>query len=260
MKLQGTAISNVGMVRKHNEDSFFVDSDNELYVVADGVGGQNAGEVASRMAVELINDHLLKSRDHDEPFIGEYNDDYLDSSNRLASAIRLANRVVFESSHSNPALQGMGSTVVASTIEGNILCLAHVGDSRAYLLREGTITQLTDDHSLVSEQLKQGLITEEEAEKSTVKNVITRALGAKEDVDVDINEQDLQDGDRIVICSDGLCNMVSDEVILSIGSGKEKLVDICAKLIQTANDNGGKDNVTVAMMEARKKGLLWFLK
>lgn len=256
MKLTGYGLTDVGMTREHNEDNFFLDNEKELYIVCDGVGGQNAGEVASKMAVDLINSHFDKAIDDDEPFVGEYDESFLEPTNRLASAIRLANHVVYESARSNAALNGMGSTVVAITRSRNKLCIAHVGDSRLYLLRQGTISQLTDDHSLVMEQLKRGLITEEQAKTSNVKNVITRALGAMEEVDVDLEEIELEQGDKLLMCSDGLSNMVDDDTMLKVVETELETQEACRSLVKLANENGGKDNITVVIAIAEKKGFL----
>jgi len=256
ISLIGTGLTDVGVTRRHNEDSFHVDNEIGLFVVADGVGGQNAGEVASRMSVEVIKTHFRKARDESVPFVGQPDKKMSEATNRLASAIRLANQVVHESSKSNPAMKGMGSTVVAITVtdSGN-LAIAHAGDSRAYLLRHGGIFQLTNDHSLVAEQVRQGLISEEEARNSKVKNVITRALGAMEEVDVDMDEQPLEDGDMVLLCSDGLTNMVDDDTIQGIIEASQSMEDACSRLIKLANQNGGKDNITAVLARAEKKGL-----
>jgi protein phosphatase len=254
--LRGTGLTDVGITRGHNEDSFHVDNNASLFVVADGVGGQNAGEVASRMSVEVISSHFSKSREDSVPFVGKPEESFSDETNRLASSIRLANQVVHESSRSNPSLKGMGSTAVAVTITGKgMLGIAHAGDSRAYLIRSGGIFQLTNDHSLVAEQVRQGLITEEEAQNSKVKNVITRALGAADEIEVDIDEQPLEDGDMVLLCSDGLTNMVDDETILKIIEDNATMEDACRRLIKLSNDNGGKDNITAVLVTAEKKGL-----
>lgn len=256
IRLRGTGLTDVGVTRAHNEDSFHVDNESCLFLVADGVGGQNAGEVASRMSVEVISTHFKKALEDNVPFVGESDKAVGEETNRLASAIRLANQVVHESSQSNPSMKGMGTTVVAITLTHNgNLGVAHAGDSRAYLLRHGGIFQLTNDHSLVAEQLRQGLISEEEARNSKVKNVITRALGAMDDVDVDVEEQPMEDGDMILLCSDGLTNMVDDETILSIIEDSQSMEDACSKLIKLANENGGKDNITAVLVAAEKKGL-----
>lgn len=261
IRLRGTGLTDVGVTRNHNEDSFHVNNEDGLFVVADGVGGQNAGEVASRMAVEVINSHFTKSLEYDVPFVGKPVPGLSEEANLLASAIRLSNQVVHESSLGKPSLKGMGSTVVAVTLTGyGNLALAHAGDSRAYLLRHGEMFQLTSDHSLVAEQVSQGLISEEEAKNSKVKNVITRALGAMPVVEVDLDEQPLEDGDIVLLCSDGLTNMVDDEAIQRVIEDSGSLDDACRRLIKLANNNGGRDNITALLVAAEDTGLLQSIK
>jgi protein phosphatase len=260
MKTQGFGLTDVGAVREHNEDSFAVDNESGLYVVCDGVGGRSAGEVASQMAVDIIKGYMNKTRESDEAFIGEYDKGLSRITNHLGSAIRMANKVVHEASNSKPNLRGMGSTVVAAFVDEGTVSLAHAGDSRAYLIREGTIKQLTDDHSLVNEQLRKGLITKEQARKSEVKNVITRALGPDHDIEADLAEHKLEAGDRLVLCSDGLSNMVPDEDILSIIDSAERIDRACMDLIKLANKNGGDDNITAVIIAAEKSGILDFFK
>lgn len=257
MKLSGYGLSDVGMTRKNNEDSFSVDNESELYIVADGVGGHSSGEVASRMVADLINDYMQNIKDRE--FVGKYDDAFAQSTNNLASAVRFANQIVFQSSRSNPALNGMSSTVVAVSNDDGLLSIVHVGDSRAYIIRENTITQLTDDHSLVMEQVRQGLMTEADARESKVKNVITRAMGATADVEADMDEIRLGKGDRLILCSDGLSNMVTDENMLDIVMSGLDPEAVCRRLVDTANANGGKDNVTVVYIEAEKKSFFSFL-
>ena len=262
IRLVGTGLTDVGTTRDHNEDNLHINNDLELFVVADGVGGQNAGEVASRMAVEVINSHYLKAtEDDDEPFIGEAVESMSDEVNRMASAIRLANQVVYETSTSNPSLKGMGSTVVAvtATEDGN-LAVAHAGDSRVYLIRDGGMFQLTNDHSLVAEQVRAGLITPEEAATSKIRNVITRALGVSPEVEVDMDEQPLEDGDIILLCSDGLTGMVDDDTILSVIEQQPSLEKACEELIRLSNENGGKDNITAVLVTAVKTGFFQTLR
>lgn len=260
MKTQGFGLTNVGAVREHNEDSFAVDNETGLYVVCDGVGGRSAGEVASQMAVDVIKGYMSSDRDTDDSFLGTYDKTLSKKTNLLGSAVRLANKVVHEASTSKPSLRGMGSTVVAAFVDGNTVSLAHAGDSRAYLLRDGSIRQLTDDHSLVNEQLKKGLITKEQARNSDVKNIITRALGPDPEVEVDLAEQELESGDRIVLCSDGLSNMVRDEDILSIVDSAERIDRACLDMIKLANKNGGDDNITVVIIAAEKNRIFDFFK
>lgn len=257
MKVKVGGITDTGMARKHNEDSFFVNEEGGLLVVADGVGGQSSGEVASKMAVELINDYITKFKAENRPYVGSVDESLSEETNRLASAVRLANQVIYESSKSNPSLKGMCTTVVTALIKGKSMSIAHVGDSRAYLLRSGTMMQLTDDHSVVSEQVKKGLMTESQARDSGMKNIITRALGLEATVEVDLEEVEVMDGDRVLLCSDGLTTMVPDDTILDTAAGLPDPEEACRRLVVLANENGGKDNVTVVLGNIRKNGLSW---
>lgn len=252
MKFLSAGKSDKGVSRQNNEDNFCVDDDLRLFIVADGMGGAAAGEVASRMAVEIIRDHIKRSSAlggaGNEPFVGDYDKKFSDASNRIASGIRLANRAIYEASQSNVKWRGMGTTVAAALLNGSKMSIAHTGDSRVYLIRANSIVQLTDDHSIVSEQIKSGLLTKEEAEGSEIRNIITRALGTMPSVEVDLDEIDLMDADRVVLCSDGLTTMVPDNVIVSIVAASDEPGSACGALIDIANKNGGKDNITVALV------------
>ncbi len=260
MKMQGFGLTDVGVVRSHNEDSFFVSNESALYIVCDGVGGRNAGEIASQMGVDIIRDHMTKARGKSNAFIGTFDNALSETTNRLGSAIRLANQVVYEAAKSKPNLQGMGSTVVAAVYEDGTLSLAHAGDSRAYLLRKEKLSQLTDDHSLVNEQLRKGLISKEEARLSEIKNVITRALGPEPEIDVELAQHKVQGGDAYLLCSDGLSNMVPDEMILSTMLNSDRIDRACMNLIELAKDNGGTDNITAVIVHAEKSGIISFFK
>ena len=250
MKFLSAGKSDKGVSRQNNEDNFCVDDDLRLFIVADGMGGAAAGEVASRMAVETIRNHVKRSSAGNEPFPtgSGYDKKFSDASNRIASGIRLANQAIYEASQSNVKWRGMGTTVAAALLDGSKMSIAHAGDSRIYLIRTSSIIQLTDDHSIVSEQVKSGLLTKEEAEGSEVRNIITRALGSAPSVEVDLDEIDIMDGDRVVLCSDGLTTMVSDNVILSTVAASDEPGRACSALIDIANKNGGKDNITVALV------------
>lgn len=245
MKILAHGLTDQGLARTHNEDSFFADKDLGLLVVADGMGGHSAGEVASRMAVEALSGYIGKSYAGGGPLIGPSDSGRSDASSRLVSGIRFANQVVCEAAKSNPAWKGMGTTIVAALADGDRLSVAHAGDSRAYLVRSGTIFQLTDDHSVVAEQVRLGLLSKEEAEVSENRNLITRALGNDEALEVDVTEIDILDGDRLLLCSDGLNTMVADDEVLMIMASDHAPESACARLVEVANNNGGKDNVTV---------------
>lgn len=248
-----------GRVRSHNEDNFYLDEKGGLLVVADGMGGHASGEIASKIAVDVIRDYFHAVNENRAAFVGEFREEYSEMTNRISSAVSLANRAIYEAAQSNSAWQGMGTTVAAALLNGNKLSIAHVGDSRVYLVRAGYIEQLTDDHSVVYEQVRRELLTKEEAQKSEIKNLLTRALGTAAEVDVDIDELSLADGDVLVLCTDGLSSMVSDDEILSVVASTKDPASACETLINMANNNGGNDNVTVITGYMRKKCWYSFL-
>lgn len=247
------ARTDVGRKRDHNEDSHSVDSELGLYVVCDGMGGRNAGEVASRLGVEVIQKHMREAHFNTNlPMVGDFDRQFSPKTNRLASAIRLANHIIYTAAQNSPGQEGMGTTVVSVVLNGSILSVAHVGDSRIYLIRGETIQPLTSDHSLVAEQVRRGLLTEEQAEKSPQKNIITRALGIDEAVDVELNEVSLMTGDSVLLCSDGLTRGVKPaEILATIRSAPEPTV-ASERLVDMANAAGGEDNTTVILITTRK--------
>jgi protein phosphatase len=247
MQFQAAARTDTGRVREHNEDNMLAEPGVGLFAVADGMGGQLAGEVASRIAVENLKGYFEHAPEEAHA-LELLADDLSPEAKRLETGIRLVNRAIFEEGQKNPACRNMGTTIVAALVNGDKMVVAHVGDSRCYLIRGGTITQLTADHSLVAEQQRQGLISREEAAVSRMKNVITRALGAFQDVKVDLSEHLLISGDRIILCSDGLTNMVTDAEILSVTTKASSLDKACATLIEGANHRGGRDNITVVIV------------
>ncbi|HOI73076.1 MAG TPA: Stp1/IreP family PP2C-type Ser/Thr phosphatase [Syntrophales bacterium] len=250
--LRIAARTDTGRVRANNEDGFYVRGDSGLLVVADGMGGHASGEVASRMAVDIIRDYFDGAAG-EKGFVGDFDPSCLEGTNRLGAAIRLANMAIFEAAAGQAKYAGMGTTVAAVLIQGKRMGIAHVGDSRVYLVRAGDLIQLTDDHSLVAEQLKREMITPEEAAAAENRNILTRALGIAPEVRVDLDEMTVADGDRIVLCSDGLNTMVSDGEILSVVETAEDFDAACDRLIAMANDHGGRDNITVVLAEIRKK-------
>jgi len=242
-------VSDVGRKRKHNEDSFSFDADEGLFIVADGMGGHAAGEVASKITVETIGEFIAATRQKEEatwPF--KYNHELEFNSNRLAVAIEKANERVMAAVAAQPWLKGMGTTVVAGLLNEKILSLAHVGDSRAYLLREKQLSCLTDDHSWVHEQVAAGILTEEEAKSHPLKNVVTRALGGGPSVAPDLQELVFLPGDRFLFCSDGLTTMLADEEIRDAALAEKDPKKLCEKLVELANEKGGVDNVTVVVV------------
>jgi serine/threonine protein phosphatase PrpC len=242
--------SDVGRIRRNNEDNFGIDKELGLFIVADGMGGHAAGEVASRMAIELVMDYIRRTRESDEPYLTGFNSKYSRAGNRIFSAVILANQVISESAASRQEWQGMGTTLVAAWLGDparSRLSIAHVGDSRVYLLRHGQLRQLTTDHSLVEEQIREGLISREEAQYSLNRNMITRALGYRERVSPDIIELDLEPGDKLLLCSDGLNTMLTDREIHQIIMLNGNIATACSQLIDSANNKGGRDNTTVIM-------------
>ncbi len=248
--IKACGLSDVGKKRKHNEDAFASDVSERLFIVADGMGGHAAGEVASKITVETIGEFIAATRQKEEatwPF--KYNHELDFNSNRLAVAIEKANERVMAAVAAQPWLKGMGTTVVAGLLNERILSLAHVGDSRAYLLRDGQLSRLTDDHSWVHEQVAAGILTEEEAKTHPLKNVVTRALGGGPSVLPDLQELVFSPGDRFLFCSDGLTTMVSDEEIRDAAISIADPEALCHTLVDMANEKGGVDNITVVVVD-----------
>jgi serine/threonine protein phosphatase PrpC len=247
--IDASARTDIGRLRKNNEDAFRIDPELDLYVVSDGMGGQAHGEVASAIAIESIVEHCRESKnDPDITLYGNSRPDLSDRTNRLMSSVRVANRKIFDAATANPAHDGMGATVVAAWMDDRRMSFVHVGDSRAYLLRHGSFDQLTADHSLVAEHVRRGTMTQQEAEKSHLQNVLIRALGTQEQVEVDADEQMLIEGDTVLLCSDGLTHMVGDRDISAVLSSADAAQAAVDRLIKLANDNGGQDNVTVIVI------------
>lgn len=256
MKVLSAGLTDPGLVRKNNEDAFRVDETAGLLVVADGMGGHAAGEVASRMAVDVVHQQVLQGLKTGKiPALGNFSKDLSDRAHLLASSLVFANDMIYAVSQDSPEKRGMGTTIVAVLLNGSKFAVAHVGDSRLYVFRNGNLTQITQDHSLVAEQVAKGLLTSEQAEKSEIKNVLTRALGIGPEVEVDVNEADLFPGDVVLLCTDGLNKMAEDSTIreeLAKLSDPEK---ICDNLVRMAVDRGGRDNVTVVAAVALRSGL-----
>src|SRR5579863_7854949 len=254
LHIQAGARTDLGRVRKNNEDCFSIDSSLQLYVLSDGMGGEAHGEVASKLAVETVLTHCRQAENsRATPIFGESSPEISERTNRLASAIHLANRKVFESAAANAEQRGMGATIVAAWIEGQRLSIAHVGDSRAYLLRAGTLDQLTADHSLVAEKVRVGILTPQEADASEMQSVLTRAVGTSPAVEVDTDEQMLVVGDTIVLCSDGLTRMATDPEIASTLLTSSSAQEAADRLVDIANEGGGVDNVSVIVLRVLEK-------
>ena len=248
------AQSDVGRKRPHNEDRYCADPRLGLFVVCDGIGGGNAGEVASALAVGTIHRCLAQATPHlERPGINALKDTLSPSAHRLASAIRSANDVIYTAARSRAGWAGMGTTVVAAAITEHQLSFAHVGDSRLYLVRNRVIHPLTVDHSWVAEQVQQGLLTEAEAERSPRRNIVTRALGVDETVDVTAGELLLFPDDVLLLCSDGLTRDVQDSRILDTLHETSDVEAASRRLVTLANDAGGEDNTTVIVLAIREQ-------
>lgn len=246
--------TDVGLQRDHNEDSFLLMPEFGLFVVADGMGGHRAGDVASRLAIEAISEYFRSIGKEDVtwplPFDGRLSED----ENHLLVSVRLANRRILERSAKSREFHGMGTTVVGALFnpEQGRMIIAHVGDSRAYRIRDGFITQMTRDHSLFNDYMMAMPDLSEEQRSELPRNVITRALGMQEDVTVDIQPDNVKEGDVYVLCSDGLSGMVEDDDIVSIVGTSEELVNACLGLVRRANENGGEDNVTAVVVRVEQ--------
>lgn len=246
--IEAFGLTDVGRKRKHNEDAFALDLNDGIFIVADGMGGHAAGEVAARITVETIGEFIAATRQKEEatwPF--KYNHSLRFNSNRLAIAIEKANERVMAAVAAQPWLKGMGTTVVTGLLNEKVLSLAHVGDSRAYMFRDGKLQRLTDDHSWVHEQVVAGILTEEEAKSHPLKNVVTRALGGGPSVSPDLQEISFSARDRFLFCSDGLTTMLSDEEIEQMMADNEDPQQLCRALVDMANEKGGVDNITVVV-------------
>lgn len=244
-----------GLARENNEDSVTVDEPTRLGILADGMGGYNAGEVASGMATTFIKSELGR---------------WLAQAGRHANAREVrrameicvdnANRSIFNAANSNPQYSGMGTTLVVGVFQDGRLMLGHIGDSRCYRLRHNNLEQITKDHSLLQEQMDAGLITPEQAATSTNKNLVTRALGVEDAVLLEVNEHRVEPGDLYLMCSDGLSDMLDDDAIAQILVGDASLEQKTVQLIDAANANGGRDNISVLLAQAnsgsKKRGLI----
>jgi len=252
-RVQAVGLTDTGKVREHNEDSIALDGDIGLFVLADGMGGYNAGEVASGIAVALISketrDTVAQVLPHDrDRATGE-----LMAVRILRNVVARANTSIFQAASSQPQYAGMGTTLVVALLSDNKLTVAHVGDSRLYRLRDAQLAQLTRDHSLLQEQIDSGMITKEMARRSQNKNLVTRAVGIEPEVEADINTFDAKEGDMYLLCSDGLNDMVEDEdILLTLSSLQTNMPLAANQLVQMANDNGGRDNVSVILIRVKK--------
>jgi protein phosphatase len=260
-KIDFTEMTDTGRVREHNEDAIGSDPEIGLMVLADGMGGYNAGEVASGIAIQIVTDLATEgaareNRDETDPHSG-----LMRQSIVLRDAIYRANKIIFQTAQSKTDCEGMGTTIVACMFYDNKISIAHVGDSRAYRLRDGALEQMSLDHSLLQELVDRGFYSEEEAQRSTNRNYVTRALGVEPTVEVEVHEYSVLPDDVYLLCSDGLPDMVEDEDIhLTISTFNASLDVVGKQLIELANDHGGRDNVSVMLAQvitpfAARKGL-----
>lgn len=255
MKIRFAAKTDVGMKRTHNEDYFTFIKDENLFIVADGMGGHSSGEVASKLAAETLVEFYKRTADEDVtwPYKMDRNLSYIE--NRLVCGIKQANWRVFEAAQKNPQFKGMGTTIVSCLVSGDKAYVAHVGDSRGYRVKpDGTIKQITRDHSLL-EDYKEAKpdMTEEEQRNFPHKNVITRALGMRDTVQVDVKAHQIEEGDTFLLCCDGVSGMIDDpkmgQLVKEANGDMEKAV---AALVDTANKNGGVDNITAILIRCEK--------
>jgi serine/threonine protein phosphatase PrpC len=242
--IQGEGLTDVGRVRSANQDAYLADSDLGLFIVADGMGGHAGGEIASSLCVQEVQNYLRAARDTFQD-LSTHPDAKL--ANALGHAINHASTKIYERALEEPTLKGMGTTATVLQIVNGHAYIGHVGDSRCYLIRCGLIYQMTNDHSLVSEQVRAGIITKEEAESHHLRNVITRSVGYQEEEDVDTLSLKLEDGDFFILCSDGLHGKVSDREISQLT--REHDLKAAQPLIGLANARGGDDNITVVIVK-----------
>ena len=259
MSIEASGRTDVGKKRTSNEDSFVILPDQGLFVVADGMGGHAAGEVASRLAVESIERHISggsAAEDSTLPSSMQTPPSPRESqlpipARKVLNAIRLANQEIVRSVRKDHSRRGMGTTVVIAYIQGNRAYIGSVGDSRAYLARDEEIMQLTCDHTFVNEQVMAGTLTSSEAKRHPARNILTRAVGSQDIVEPDLVEQELEQGDRLLLCSDGLTTMLDDaDILKTLLRHPNDLEGGCRALIEAANERGGDDNVTVVLVQA----------
>jgi PPM family protein phosphatase len=247
-KLRLVGETDTGKVREHNEDTIAYDSEIGLLVLADGMGGYNAGEVASGIAVKTIVNLVRESVDREDMRQPDAETGMSRPSIILRDAIHRANKIIYQTARTQPQCEGMGTTIVAALFFDNRVAVAHVGDSRVYRLRNDKFEQVTMDHSLLQELVDRGFYSAEEAQRAANKNYVTRALGVEPNVEVEVQESQVHKGDFYVLCSDGLSDMVEDDDIhLTISTFGANLDTVAKQLIQLSNDNGGRDNISVVM-------------
>jgi protein phosphatase len=252
VRIVSGGVTDLGRVRTNNEDCFRIVEPLNLFVLSDGMGGEAHGEVASALAVETIVKYCMEPQaDSGAGLLSNPQPSWSEKTRRLTSAVHLANKNIYESAEAHPEQHGMGATVTAAWIDGSKLSIAHVGDSRAYLLRSGTLQQLTSDHSLVAEQVRRGILTAAEAEESEMQSVLLRALGALPDIEIDTEEHTL-------FARDILMRMVTEPEIAGTLQAETDATRAAEKLIELANDRGGVDNITVIVVRVGSESRGWF--
>jgi len=248
-KLRCVGHTDTGRVREHNEDTIGTDADIGLLVLADGMGGYKAGEVASGIAVRTVMSLLREAVEREDLTLADAATGLSRPGILLRDAIQRANKLIYQSAQTQPHCEGMGTTVVAGLFFDDRLTIAHVGDSRMYRVRGGQIEQLTQDHSLLQELVARGFYTPEQAARAAAKNYVTRALGVESTVEVDIREVPVERDDLVLLCSDGLSDMVEDgDIHLTVKTFGANLETLARQLIQLSNDNGGRDNVSIVLV------------
>jgi protein phosphatase len=252
--LEIASCTDPGMVRSHNEDSIASDPARGLVVLADGMGGYNAGEVASGMATTVIVTEMRQILTGTEPHQIDPRTNQTIAARLLREQVLKANSSIYQAAQSQPQYAGMGTTLVVSLFYDNRVLVAHLGDSRLYLMRENALRQVTRDHSLLQEQIDSGLLTLEQAKNAQHKNLVTKALGIDPSVEPEIHEYPTRPGDIYLLCSDGLCDMVEDEDIgMTLQTLGANLKLAAQQLVQMANDNGGRDNVSVILVRVLRE-------
>jgi serine/threonine protein phosphatase PrpC len=246
------ACSHTGRVRENNEDSFRAERELNLFVLSDGMGGAVSGEVASRQTVDAVVTHCQEADVNPSvPYIGKPFDGVTPITNRLASGIRLASRIVNRAARKHEAHRGMGATVVAVRCVDERMSIAHVGDSRLYLLRDDRLEQVTQDHSVSGEHVRRGRNAKQDSEASGLQNLLTRAIGVEEGVEVDVNEEVVLGTDTLLLCSDGLTRELSDFEIATLLKETEDVQEAADRLVRLANEKGGGDNITAIVLRQR---------
>ncbi|MDH5501014.1 MAG: Stp1/IreP family PP2C-type Ser/Thr phosphatase [Gammaproteobacteria bacterium] len=252
-KIDFAELTDTGRVREHNEDAIGSLGEIGLMVLADGMGGYNAGEVASGIAVQIVTELAAVGANREERHGVDPHSGLMRQSIVLRDAIYRANKIIYQTAQSQTHCEGMGTTIVACMFYDDKISIAHVGDSRAYRLRGGQLDQITLDHSLLQELVDRGFYSAEEAQRSTNRNYVTRALGVEPTVEVEVHEYEVLPGDIYLLCSDGLCDMVEDDDIhLTISTFNASLDVVGQQLVDLANDHGGRDNVSVMLAQVKE--------